>query len=202
MNYWEDGYVLLEGAVPSYALERYIAGRVHLSPQDGDFDSYLPSRDDYENPDVSAVFSHLDSAVRDISPDFKPMLAEARLRSSRIFWHRDCNLNSTEAGDSYCGAIIAIEDMEPGSGAFEYIPGSHLWQVDTKIINEVNIRTKQNECFDYYRALVENKNPQILSFGHRAGDALIWHGHLLHRGAEPTDRFSKRHSMTIHYSKR
>lgn len=197
MDYWRDGYLLLEGAVPQSVLDEYL-GRLIPGENHGP-NSYLKNRSDYVNPDLSRVYRHVDAAISDIG--LAPMLAEARMYSSRIFWHRDCNQNDKESGDSYCGAIFALEDMEDGSGEFEYIPGSHLWEIDPIVINEVTIKTQQAECFHYYQRLVDARQPEIKRFRHRAGDVMIWHGHLLHRGAEPTNYSARRHSLTIHYSK-
>jgi ectoine hydroxylase-related dioxygenase (phytanoyl-CoA dioxygenase family) len=194
MKYWEDGYLLLEGAVPQSVLDRYLET---ANPGSGP-SSYLDSRNDYLRPEISRIYECVNSAISEIG--LRPMLAEARTHSSRIYWHRDCNQNSKEFGDSYCGAIFALENAEDGSGGFEYIPGSHLWEIDPLVINEVTIRTKQAECFHYYRRLVEEKSPKIELFRHKAGDAMIWHGHLLHRGAEPADYSARRHSLTVHYS--
>ena len=190
MSYWEDGYLLLEGAVPQPVLDNYL----EIAQPGSGPTSYLESRNDYLRPEISRIYECVDSF------GLKPMLAEARMYSSRIYWHRDCNQNGKQAGDSYCGAIFALEDAQEGSGSFEYIPGSHLWEIDPLVINEVTIRTQHTECFHYYRKMVEEKNPEIKRFRHKAGDALIWHGHLLHRGAEPENYSARRHSLTIHYS--
>jgi hypothetical protein len=202
MNYWEDGYLLIEQAVPESALRQYMNEQSELYKKITRPDSYLPSRGSFADASIMRIYQHGTKAVHDINPRFMPMLAEARLFSSRISWHRDCNQNDRESGDSYLGMIIAIEDMEMGSGGFHLIPGSHRWDIDESIINQSSLRTKQNECFQYFDSLsIESGAPEF-AFEHKRGDILLWHGHTLHRGANPQKDESRRHSMTVHFTVR
>ena len=200
MDYWEDGYLLIEQAVPESVLVQYMSEQSEVYEKITRFDSYLPSRDSFADASIMQIYQHGIKAVHDINPRFTPMLAEARLFSSRISWHRDCNQNDRESGDSYLGMIIAIEDMELGSGGFHLIPGSHRWDVDESVINQANLHTKQNECFQYFDSLINESGASKLDFEHKPGDIMLWHGHTLHCGANPTKDESRRHSMTVHFT--
>jgi hypothetical protein len=200
MAYWENGYLLIEKAVPESALRQYMNEQSEVYEKITRLDSYLPSRESFADASIMRIYQYGLKAIHDINPRFMPMLAEARLFSSRISWHRDCNQNDRESGDSYLGMIIAIEDMESGSGGFRLIPGSHRWDVDESIINQVNLHTKQNQCFQYFDSLLIESGASEFAFEHKSGDILIWHGHTLHRGANPEKAESKRHSMTVHFT--
>jgi ectoine hydroxylase-related dioxygenase (phytanoyl-CoA dioxygenase family) len=42
-------------------------------------------------------------------------------------WHQDGYLNPPEVGDYYAAVWIALGDVHPDSGPFQYVPGSHRW---------------------------------------------------------------------------
>jgi len=199
-NYAQDGIIKATNIIPDELIEAYLEKYRSLYANHSDQSSYLPSRDEYKNSkeimdilNCGAIKKLIDSTGR----EFKPMLAEARVISSEIYWHRDCNVNDKESGNRYMGIVIALEDSQNGCGEFEYIPGSHLWNVDESVINETNIRVLQQKCFDYYRHLVAEKGATAEKFEHFAGNSMLWHGHILHRG----DRHNGglRHSLTVHY---
>ena len=48
-------------------------------------------------------------------------------RSTTRDWHQDAYLNPVHVGDSYLAAWIALSDIHPDSGPFQYFPGSHRW---------------------------------------------------------------------------
>ena len=47
-------------------------------------------------------------------------------------WHQDDYLNPPRLKSHYLAAWIALEDIHPDSGPFQYVPGSHRWPVLTK----------------------------------------------------------------------
>ena len=199
-NYAQDGVVKAVNVVPQELIKNYLNKYRGFYGSHTDQSSYLPSRDEYKNSKEIIDILNCDAIKKLVAlagPGFEPMLAEARLISSEIYWHRDCNLNDKESGDRYMGVIIALEDSQDGCGDFEYIPGSHLWDVDESVINETNIRILQDKCFEYYRDLVSAKGATPQKFEHFAGNSMLWHGHTLHRG----DRHNggMRHSLTVHF---
>ena len=49
--------------------------------------------------------------------------------STRRRWHQDTYLNPYNVGDTYAAVWVALGDIHPDSGVFQYVPGSHLWPV-------------------------------------------------------------------------
>lgn len=201
VNYEIDGAMHTENRVPEHLILAYLARYGPLFEGNASQHSYLPSRDEYkDSQEIMAIINSeaVCELVLRAGSGFSPMLAEARTHSSRIYWHRDCNSNDKDAANSYLGVIIALEDAEADAGQFEYIPGSHLWQVDESMINETNIRTREEDCYEYYRGMVSAKGVPPVQFQHSSGSVMLWHGHTLHRGDENN---GKRHSLTIHFTR-
>ena len=52
--------------------------------------------------------------------------------STRRDWHQDTYLNPPHVADSYAAVWIALEDIHPDAGPFQYVPGSHRWPTVTQ----------------------------------------------------------------------
>lgn len=107
-------------------------------------------------------------------------------------WHQDSYLNPPHVGDYYIAAWVALGDIHPDSGPFQYVPGSHRWPQCTREhiwqalgTYDPNDWPTESEriltpVFEEYmwrmRADVVNYVPQ-------KGDVLLWHGRLCHRGS-------------------
>lgn len=138
--------------------------------------------------------------------------------STRRDWHQDTYLNPKFVGDSYAAVWIALEDIHPDSGPFQYVPGSHRWPVvvQDKIFRYVDSTDprwpaeterfltpifereieRQRVSSD---AFIRNETPVVTYLPER-GDVLIWHGRLVHRGSRPKDPTHPRRAVIGHYS--
>jgi len=133
--------------------------------------------------------------------------------STQRDWHRDQYLNEPGVGDFYAAVWIALDEVHPDAGPFEFIPGSHK----AKPISQQKIRSALGEEGvgpDWPRAseniltpifeggIVQDarENGRIKKFMGNGGDALFWHGRLLHRGTKPNDSSIPRFSLIAHYS--
>lgn len=102
------------------------------------------------------------------------------------------------------GAWIACEDIREDSGPLSYCPGSHREPMFAgfKDYPQTNLRTVERSVADdyqaYIRGLVE-KYP-VKRFIAKKGQALFWHGQLVHGGSRIHDRSRTRRSFVIHYS--
>lgn len=125
-------------------------------------------------------------------------------------WHQDSYLNPSHVGDYYAAVWIAFADINPDSGPFQYVPGSHRWpQVSNeKILNalEPNERDhrwpKHSERILtplFEQEIVERGN-NVVSHLPSRGDLLVWHGRLMHRGSRPNVPGMERRSLIAHYS--
>lgn len=132
-------------------------------------------------------------------------------------WHQDDYLGSEKVYGRYCAVWIALGDIHPDSGPFEFIPGSHRWAcMRGRLIREhlePAVRHWQGlpgegghwaqmaEAFTTpaYEDKIERENGALHAFHARRGDVLIWHGKLVHRGAIARIRGMRRPALICHY---
>ena len=103
-----------------------------------------------------------------------------------------------------CGVWLALEDVQAGSGALTYIPGSHKWPIVTNTMigrKGYGARTSSAQApFEAaWAAMVAASPQQPESFLARKGQALIWTANLLHGGSPRTDPSLTRWSQVTHY---
>lgn len=131
-------------------------------------------------------------------------------RSTERDWHQDSYLNPEHVGDFYAAAWIALDDISPDSGPFQYIPGSHRWPQVTreKILSALepherdHIWTKHSERIltPLFEAEIAKSGSDVVTHTPSRGDVLIWHGRLMHRGSLPRVPGMERRSAIAHYS--
>lgn len=96
---------------------------------------------------------------------------------------------------------LALEDVNPRSGALQYVPGSHHVEV---LVNGVS-KAHHGDYPAYGRALEEQKRRcrerglPTERFLARRGDVLVWAADLLHGGAPIEDRRLTRTSLVTHF---
>ena len=128
--------------------------------------------------------------------------------STQRDWHQDGYLNPVHVGDAYAAVWMALGDIHPDSGVFQYIPGSHRWHrlLRSKIGAYVDLADpawpKHSE--DILSPLVEaelrRRELTPVSYVPNAGDVLIWHPRLYHRGSTPGVPNAYRPALIAHYS--
>lgn len=128
--------------------------------------------------------------------------------STQRNWHCDSYLNEPEVGDAYAAVWIALDDIDPDSGVFQYVPGSHRWpQITRETISRFYDITdpawpKQSEelLTDLYEREIAARGAEVVSHVPKRGDVLAWHGRLLHRGSAPKSPDSLRPALIAHFS--
>lgn len=125
-------------------------------------------------------------------------------------WHQDTYLNPPHVGDYYAAAWIALGDIHPDSGPFQYIPGSHRWHRLTRSriaaagIVDMSDPTwpKQTEevLTPLVEAEIERRGAEVVTYLPKRGDVLIWHGRLYHRGSKANVPGAYRPALIAHYS--
>lgn len=165
--------------------------------------SYLPSRESFMS-DISITDLLFGEKIKQIfsllEVDMKLVVAEARLASSRIGWHRDVTWE-TEGIPEYLVVSISMSDSDIEAGLISYVPGSHLWGVDYEIVGREKISGKGINGYEYYENLIKSNNGIIKQFDSKKGDVLIWNGNMVHRGELESNRHAIRHSLTGHFVK-
>jgi hypothetical protein len=123
-------------------------------------------------------------------------------------WHQDTYLNPYEVGDQYAAVWIALGDVHPDSGVFQYVPGSHRWHRLTrdKIASVVNVgdpswpEHTEAVLTRLVEAELDRRGAEVVSYCPNRGDVLIWHSRLYHRGSRPTVPGAYRPAVIAHYS--
>lgn len=131
-------------------------------------------------------------------------------QSTERDWHQDSYLNPAHVGDYYAAVWIALDDIHPDSGPFQFVPGSHRWpQVSNKKILAALEPHERDHRWPKYseRILTPLFEEEIVKRGNNVvthlpsrGDLLVWHGRLMHRGSRPNVPGMERKSLIAHYS--
>ena len=130
--------------------------------------------------------------------------------STRRDWHRDQYLNEPYVGGFYAAVWIALDDIHPDAGPFQFVRGSHKG----KPISQSRIRralgpagvgpdwpTKSEKILTpIFEEEIEREGLRVESYLPRRNDVLIWHGRLLHRGSVPNDPTLERRALIAHFS--
>lgn len=125
-------------------------------------------------------------------------------------FHQDGYLNPLHVGDYYAAVWIALGDIAPESGPFQYVPGSHRWHTLTreKIGQVVDLsdpmwpKYSEDVLSPLVEAEIQVRDAQVISYLPSAGDVLIWHPRLYHRGSRATVPGHYRPALIAHYSGR
>jgi ectoine hydroxylase-related dioxygenase (phytanoyl-CoA dioxygenase family) len=123
-------------------------------------------------------------------------------------WHQDSYLNEPGVGDFYAAVWIALGTIHPDSGPFQYVPGSHRWpQVTRELIGKhVDLSDPQwpkhseDVLSPLFTDLIARNDASVTTYLPAQGDALIWHGRLLHRGSKANVPGMYRPGFIAHFS--
>ena len=128
--------------------------------------------------------------------------------STKRDWHQDTYLNPAHVGDYYAAVWVALGDVHPDSGPFEYVPGSHRWHElkQEKVLRYVDGSDPEWPAHTeriltpLVEAEIEKRGARRITYLPKRGDVLIWHGRLYHRGTVPNLPGAYRPAMIAHYS--
>lgn len=128
--------------------------------------------------------------------------------STRRDWHADTYLNPDHVGDYYAAIWIALGDVHPDSGPFQYVPGSHRWNRLSydKVKNYVDVSDPEWPAHTerILTPLVESeivkRGDEVVTYLPKRGDVLIWHPRLYHRGTVPNVEGAYRPAVIAHVS--
>ncbi len=205
----ETGVVILRNFIPDEVTAPYIAVREALGEEAGWLEC-APYMHVEEMRDL-ALYPPLMAKMKEvIGEDMMLHLCLTGWISTKREWHQDDYLNPDFVNCWYIAIWIALDDIHPDSGPFEYIPGSHRWP----LMRGEKIRAllteeeqdmhwpKWSERFTTPAAVHEIKKSgvKVKQFLAKRGDVLLWHGRLMHQGAKPNDPNMERRSLIAHYS--
>lgn len=126
-------------------------------------------------------------------------------------WHQDDYLNPDFVNSRYCAIWIALDDIHPDSGPFEYVPGSHRWPLTRreKVWEHLSPSEQRDPAWptktqDWVSAAfereIERREARVEQFIAKKGDVLFWHGRLAHRGSPPNVPGMRRKAVIGHFS--
>lgn len=126
-------------------------------------------------------------------------------------WHQDEYLNPPCVNGWYISVWIALDDISEDAGPFEYVPGSHKWDLvrRSKVLEHLTPKERLNNAWPklserfltrLFSEQVEKNQLSTKQFIAKKGDVLIWHSRLMHRGTKPNNPKLLRKSLICHYS--
>ncbi|MFM1932955.1 MAG: hypothetical protein RL226_2258 [Bacteroidota bacterium] len=119
--------------------------------------------------------------------------------------HSDSFYMTTYPAGRLIGIWIALEDIQPGTGALKYYPGSHRlpYTTNADLNNLGNFWTIGNNGEQPYeehvRQLIAKHGLKEVYHLPKKGDVLLWHANLLHGGSKIDNKEATRKSMVCHY---
>jgi ectoine hydroxylase-related dioxygenase (phytanoyl-CoA dioxygenase family) len=126
-------------------------------------------------------------------------------------WHQDYYLNVPGVGSHYVAAWMALDNISPDSGPFEFAVGSHVLPPMTqkKIFTLLSPSDQANPNWpkitermvaEACKQIIDERGYRVEQFLANRGDMLVWHSRLLHRGSPPIVPGTERKSLISHYS--
>jgi hypothetical protein len=197
-----NGFLVLPGVLPHELIDRYVERFEQYHCLAG-FQSPTPFEHVVELRDL-ALYPPVVERINKLIGD--EMVLNHNLTgwfSTERSWHQDDYLNGPEINGWYVAVWMALDDIAPDSGPFQYIPGSHRWPVLRQDRVRALMTPEQvakdaadpNAAWtiftqDKVAAAVEHRRHDLgleyETFLAKKGDVLIWHACLHHRGSPPT----------------
>lgn len=217
-KFWaENGYLILEKFLPTDLIDRYVAVR-EKCPVPGGWACPTPYLHIPEIRDL-ALYPPLMAVMKELFGG--EMILHLNLTgfvSTERDWHQDDYLNPPVINGWYAAVWMALDDIHPDCGPFQFVPGSHRWAT----LRQEKVRsflppiyaraeggqfdfgtwTKWSEDFVAHavaKKIEESKLP-VKDFLGKKGDLLIWHACLAHRGSRPRVPLTPRRALISHYS--
>lgn len=201
----ENGYVVVEDLIPNNVIQMYreywisnhapeYTGTVESMKnkmgwkESSPFTNHEPILEILCHDNIYKLFDEFGLEKMGLHLSFTPWY------STEKTWHHDYIENDTVSAENYVGLWIALQDISPDSGPFAFVPGSKNWDFDFSIYENF----EPEQVVAYTQNILKSRGePQV--FLPKKGDALLWHGHTIHRGLNPVNTNMPRESIIGHY---
>ena len=205
-----DGVLVRRGLMPDELIDRYVAIRRRVARPHG-WICWAPYMHVAEIRAISLYPPLMDLLKRLIGEEMGLHLNLTGWVSTDRDFHQDDFLNPPFVNGWYAGVWVALDDIHPDSGPFEYVPGSHRWPALRSHLVRAYLpqRERDDPLWPMYTerflnaAVAEEmmrRDARTRSFIARKGDVLVWHGRLMHRGSVARVPGMPRLSLISHYS--
>ena len=206
----EHGHVVVPGLIPDELIDRYCTVFRMLGTARG-YSSPSPYLDVPEIRDLCLCKPLTDLLEHLIS---EPMALHLNLTgwiSTERGWHQDDYLNPPEVSGHYAAVWMALDEITPDCGPFEFIPGSHRWPFirQAKVLALLGRENGDDPSWPwdserlltpFFEREIAERGLAVERFLGGKGDVLVWHSRLVHRGSPPERRRAERRAMIAHYS--
>lgn len=210
-SFWRDnGYLIKEKFIPDDLIDRYCELRAR-HPSVGGWSCPVPYMYVEELRDISLYKPTMEMMEKLIGEEMGLHLNLTGWVSTDRNWHQDDYLNPPYINSWYCAVWVALEDIHPDCGPFEFVPGSHKWPLMKS--HKVRMFLKAEERNDIgWPSIAERFVNDVAEeeigkrqlprqkFIAKKGDVLFWHGRLMHRGSYANVPGMERKTLISHYS--
>jgi ectoine hydroxylase-related dioxygenase (phytanoyl-CoA dioxygenase family) len=199
--YEKNGYAILKNAIPETLINQYEKLWLDHHSQNGQILNYhgWTSSSSYMNhKEILDILCHenIFNFLKLLNNNIVLHLSFTSWVSTRKAWHQDWTKADKQGANNYFGVWVALDKIDPNSGPFQFIPGSHNWDIDYNLIYDKSNKDQVSNLL-----IQESLKREALaySFLPDKGDLIIWNGHLIHRGSDPVDENILRKSIIGHY---
>jgi hypothetical protein len=213
----QNGYLLLENFLPHDLIDAYVAVREKWQVPGG-WGCPSPYMHVPEIRDLS-LYPPLHEVIKELfGGEFVLHLNLTGFVSTERDWHQDDYLNPQSINGWYLATWMALEDIDPNCGPFQYVAGSHRWPT----LRRDKVRSFLPPLYaraegwqhdyghwaswseDYVARAVdrqmETTGLAAQEFLGKKGDVLLWHACLAHRGSRPRVPGTSRRALISHFT--
>jgi ubiquinone/menaquinone biosynthesis C-methylase UbiE len=217
LHWRRNGFLILNGFLPDDLIDGYTALRDRLDIGLGGLEPVVWEETSDEIKSLGC-YAPLAEKIRELlGEDLALNFVLTQYTSTERGWHQDDYLGPDEVYGRYCAVWMALDDIHPDSGPFQFIPGSHRWAgmrgrlvrdlLEPEVQGWIGLPGQGGHWAKIadpfvapaYQDKIEAENLPMYTFNARRGDALIWHGKLVHRGSIANIKGMPRPTLICHY---
>lgn len=210
-SFYSDGYLIIEDAISSIEIDSFVKDLDHgiekeeLGFSQGSSDRIKLLHHRY--PSAAHLFKHpslMQALSLIFNEDPRPCQSLTFVNGSQQSLHQD-SIHLTPFPAGYmCGAWLALEDIQEGSGELIVIPGSHRSPIMR--MADLGMPKVENDDWEPFVDVVgpiwgkfsrEASKPVV--YRPKKGTLLIWHENLLHGGSERINYTLTRKAFVTHH---
>ncbi len=215
----EDGVVVLPNFLPAEMRQAYCEERERMLPRsrikrDNFWGGWHYPYPYMVSPALKqlALYRPLTEVLREVIGDELGVhLALTGWVSTERNFHQDTYLNPPDLWSHYVAVWMAMDDIHPDSGPFQFVRGSHNWDVlrRDKLLAYLTPEEPAQPGWPSFtqewvskacEAEIAKRGATVEEFIPKGGDVLVWHSNLIHRGSQPRNPKLLRKSLICHYS--